>query len=105
MIYAFAVPRSAPPGIPAGISAGGLVFIAFLLAVVGILTSSGFDNLYCINNYLQTKLQSFFLATIAPGGNRLAPVLAEIGAWRIVCAPGLYGLAFYLHGLVGPPLL
>lgn len=43
-------------------------------------------------------------AAIAGGGNRLAPALAEIGAWRIVAAVVLYAVAFYLHGRVGPPL-
>jgi uncharacterized membrane protein len=42
---------------------------------------------------------------IARGGNRLAPALAEIGPWRILIALVLYGVAFYLHGRVGPPLL
>lgn len=41
---------------------------------------------------------------IARGANRLAPALAEIGAWRIVAALVLYAVAFYLHGRVGPPL-
>jgi uncharacterized membrane protein len=43
-------------------------------------------------------------AAIARGGNRLAPALAEIGAWRILAALVLYAVAFYLHGRVGPPL-
>lgn len=43
-------------------------------------------------------------AAIARGGNRLAPALAEIGPWRIIAALVLYGVAFYLHGRVGPPL-
>ncbi|HTX06165.1 MAG TPA: NnrU family protein [Steroidobacteraceae bacterium] len=43
-------------------------------------------------------------AAIARGGNRLAPALAEIGAWRLLGALALYALAFYLHGRVGPPL-
>jgi uncharacterized membrane protein len=43
-------------------------------------------------------------AAIARGGNRLAPALAEIGAWRIIVAVALYVAAFYLHGRVGPPL-
>jgi uncharacterized membrane protein len=43
-------------------------------------------------------------AAIARGGNRLAPALAEIGAWRMLAALVLYALAFYLHGRVGPPL-
>ena len=43
-------------------------------------------------------------AAVARGGNRLAPVLAEIGPWRILAALVLYALAFYLHGRVGPPL-
>lgn len=44
-------------------------------------------------------------AAIARGGNRLAPALAEIGAWRIIVALVLYAVAFYLHGRVGPPLI
>jgi uncharacterized membrane protein len=44
-------------------------------------------------------------AAIARGSNRLAPVLAEIGAWRLVAVLALYALAFYLHGRVGPPLV
>ena len=44
-------------------------------------------------------------AAIAGGGNRLAPVLGEIGAWRLLAALALYALAFYLHGRVGPPLI
>jgi uncharacterized membrane protein len=44
-------------------------------------------------------------AAIARGGNRLAPALAEIGPWRIIAALVLYGVAFYLHGRLGPPLL
>jgi uncharacterized membrane protein len=44
-------------------------------------------------------------AAIARGGNRLAPALAEIGLWRIIAAFVLYGLAFYLHGRLGPPLV
>ncbi|MDE2052075.1 MAG: NnrU family protein [Gammaproteobacteria bacterium] len=44
-------------------------------------------------------------AAIARGGNRLAPALAEMGAWRILAALALYAAAFYLHGRVGPPLL
>ena len=44
-------------------------------------------------------------AAIARGGNRLAPALAEIGLWRILIAVVLYGVTFYLHGRVGPPLL
>jgi len=44
-------------------------------------------------------------AAIARGGNRLAPALAEIGAWRLLAALGLYALAFYLHGRMGPPLV
>jgi len=42
---------------------------------------------------------------IARGRNRLGPALAEIGPWRILAAVALYGVAFYLHGRVGPPLL
>ncbi|HEV2442385.1 MAG TPA: NnrU family protein [Steroidobacteraceae bacterium] len=44
-------------------------------------------------------------AAIAGGGNRLAPALAEIGAWRIVAALVLYAVAFYLHGRAGHPLV
>lgn len=44
-------------------------------------------------------------AAIARGGNRLAPVLAEIGAWRLLAVLALYALAFYLHGWAGPPLV
>ena len=44
-------------------------------------------------------------AAIARGGNRLAPALAEIGAWRIIVALVLYAVGFYLHGRVGPPLI
>ena len=44
-------------------------------------------------------------AAIARGSNRLAPALAEIGPWRIIAALALYGVAFYLHGRLGPPLL
>ena len=43
-------------------------------------------------------------AAIARGANRLGPALAEIGVWRIIAALVLYGVAFYLHGRVGPPL-
>jgi uncharacterized membrane protein len=43
-------------------------------------------------------------AAVARGDNRLAPALAEIGAWRMLAALVLYALAFYLHGRVGPPL-
>jgi uncharacterized membrane protein len=43
-------------------------------------------------------------AAIARGGNRLGPAPAEIGAWRILAVLVLYGVAFYLHGRVGPPL-
>lgn len=41
---------------------------------------------------------------IGRGANRLGPALAEIGAWRIIAACILYGVAFYLHGRVGPGL-
>jgi uncharacterized membrane protein len=44
-------------------------------------------------------------AAIARGKNRLAPVLAEIGAWRILAAIVLYAVAFYLHGRAGHPLV
>jgi uncharacterized membrane protein len=57
------------------------------------------------------RWQKFALATssvpfaaIARGGNRLAPALPEIGIWRILAALALYGVAFYLHGRVGPTL-
>jgi uncharacterized membrane protein len=43
-------------------------------------------------------------AAIARGANRLGPALAEIGAWRIIAAFVLYGIAFYVHGRVGPGL-
>jgi uncharacterized membrane protein len=43
-------------------------------------------------------------AAIARGANRLAPALAEMGAWRILAALVLYGVAFYLHGRAGPGL-
>jgi uncharacterized membrane protein len=43
-------------------------------------------------------------AAIARGGNRLAPVLGEIGVFRILAALVLYGVAFYLHGRAGHPL-
>lgn len=43
-------------------------------------------------------------AAVARGGNRLGPALAEIGPWRILAALVLYGVAFYLHGRLGPPL-
>lgn len=44
-------------------------------------------------------------AAIARGGNRLAPAMAEIGAWRILAAIVLYAVAFYLHGRLGPRLI
>lgn len=43
-------------------------------------------------------------AAIARGANRWGPALAEMGAWRILAALVLYGVAFYLHGRVGPGL-
>jgi uncharacterized membrane protein len=43
-------------------------------------------------------------AAIARGANRLGPALGEIGAWRILAALVLFGVAFYLHGRVGPGL-
>jgi uncharacterized membrane protein len=43
-------------------------------------------------------------AAIARGANRLGPALAEIGAWRIIAALVLFGVGFYLHGRIGPPL-
>ncbi len=47
----------------------------------------------------------FPFAAIVGGRNRLGPALAEIGAWRVIAAIVLYGVAFYLHGRVGPPLV
>lgn len=44
-------------------------------------------------------------AAIAGGGNRLTAALTEIGVWRLLAALVLYGLAFYLHGRLGPPLV
>jgi uncharacterized membrane protein len=44
-------------------------------------------------------------AALARGSNRLGPALAEIGLWRILAALLLYGVAFYLHGRLGPPLI
>lgn len=44
-------------------------------------------------------------AAIVGGRNALGPALAEIGAWRVLAAIVLYGVAFYLHGRVGPPLV
>jgi uncharacterized membrane protein len=41
---------------------------------------------------------------IGRGGNRLATALAEIGLWRILVAFVVYGVTFYLHGRIGPPL-
>lgn len=43
-------------------------------------------------------------AAIAAGRNQLAPALAEIGVVRGLIAILAYGLAFYLHGWLGPPL-
>lgn len=43
-------------------------------------------------------------AAIVRGRNHLMPALVEIGPWRPVAAIVAYGLAFYLHGLLGPPL-
>lgn len=43
-------------------------------------------------------------AAIASGRNRLAPAVAEIGAWRLLAAIVVYAVAFYLHGRIGPPL-
>jgi len=42
---------------------------------------------------------------IAARRNALRPALAEIGVWRLVAAIVLYGVAFYLHGRLGPPLM
>ncbi len=44
-------------------------------------------------------------AAILAGRNRLGPALTEIGLWRWLTALVLYGVAFYLHGRVGPPLV
>lgn len=43
-------------------------------------------------------------AAIATGRNQLGAALGEIGIWRALMAIGVYGLAFYLHGRLGPPL-
>jgi uncharacterized membrane protein len=43
-------------------------------------------------------------AAIAGGRNKLGPALAEIGVWRPLAAILVYGVAFYLHGRLGPPL-
>ena len=44
-------------------------------------------------------------AAIIAGRNRLSPALAEIGLWRPLAACAVYGVAFYLHGQVGPSLV
>lgn len=44
-------------------------------------------------------------AAIVAGRNGLRPALAEIGAWRPLLAAVVYGVAFYLHGRIGPPLV
>jgi uncharacterized membrane protein len=44
-------------------------------------------------------------AAILAGRNRLGLALAEIGAWRLLAAIVLYGVALYLHGRLGPPLV
>ncbi|MGH8138883.1 MAG: NnrU family protein [Steroidobacteraceae bacterium] len=44
-------------------------------------------------------------AAIAAGRNRLQPALVEIGIWRPLVAVVVYGVAFYLHGRWGPPLM
>jgi uncharacterized membrane protein len=43
-------------------------------------------------------------AAIAAGRNRFGPALREIGPWRVVAAVLVYGVVFYLHGRLGPPL-
>lgn len=42
---------------------------------------------------------------IVEGRNHLWPALAEIGLWRPLIASVIYGVAFYLHGRVGPSLV
>jgi uncharacterized membrane protein len=44
-------------------------------------------------------------AAIITGRNQLRPALAEIGVWRLLIAIVVYGVVFYLHGRVGPPLV
>jgi uncharacterized membrane protein len=44
-------------------------------------------------------------AAIAARRNRLAPALREIGLWRVIAAIAVYGVVFYLHGRLGPPLM
>lgn len=43
-------------------------------------------------------------AAITSGRNRLGPALVEVGIWRPLAAIAVYGVAFYLHGRLGPPL-
>ena len=43
-------------------------------------------------------------AAIATGKNQLGRALAEIGLGRLLLAVVLYAVAFYLHGVLGPPL-
>jgi uncharacterized membrane protein len=44
-------------------------------------------------------------AAIIAGRNQLQPALAEIGMWKLLVAFVAYGVAFYLHGQVGPSLM
>jgi uncharacterized membrane protein len=44
-------------------------------------------------------------AAILAGRNQLGLALREIGIWRPVAAILVYGVAFYLHGRLGPALL
>jgi uncharacterized membrane protein len=44
-------------------------------------------------------------AAIIAGRNQLRPAFAEIGVWRLFIAIIAYGVAFYLHGRVGPSLV
>jgi uncharacterized membrane protein len=44
-------------------------------------------------------------AAIAAGKNQLGPALAEIGFGRLLLAVAVYGVVFYLHGVLGPPLM
>jgi uncharacterized membrane protein len=43
-------------------------------------------------------------AAIAAGRNQLGRALAEIGFGRLLLAVAVYVVAFYLHGVLGPPL-
>jgi uncharacterized membrane protein len=51
-----------------------------------------------------TATSNIPFAAIAAGRNQLVPALVEIGVWRPLVAIGVYALAFYLHGRLGPPL-